>query len=221
MNDVGRDRFAWAKWLRCNATGFGIGGAAIYGLAYLLHGSKGAVGVGAALLESVSPKAENLVYWLAIGVAVGLAQWIFLRSRRAISGWWPVLTSAGVLVGGSIYVAMFASGNSFNANCVYLLWTLWGLAVGCLQWVLLARSQQRAGLWLVASVVAWPVGGLVSMVFFWRVAVPLVLENSGYVGIWGLSGPPLMWVSSFVFLGVAVGLVTGISLTFGLREKAE
>lgn len=127
--------------------------------------------------------------WIgATAVAAGLAWAIVLvtisiPNLEAIPRW--VLIGAGLLIG-SIFL----------------------VSIGGAQWLALRQVAARAGWWILANAIAWPLGVIVSII-----GIGLIPDGAA-LGLMILIG-----VASAVMMGVIVGAITGGFLVWLLRDR--
>jgi hypothetical protein len=146
----------------------------------------------------------RLLLPLWAGFLVGLFQWLALR---------PYLTHAAdwLVNGGLGWAAAFALG----LLVIQLLGGLWGtllayllfgLIIAVLQWPVLRREIPNALAWVIASVVGWALGALISQLVLGAVAAGRppnqVLESALVSGLTGL----------------VAGAVTGLALVWIVRQ---
>ena len=89
---------------------------------------------------------------LGIGVAVGLVQWIQLRTLMPQSGWW--ILASGIGWGLSLAIARLIG----TGLALELRGTLIGIITGLSQWLLLRRAFHQAWWWIVTSALGWTAG---------------------------------------------------------------
>lgn len=75
------------------------------------------------------------------------------RVEWAFGLWWVFATALGWVVGFAVCEALKDFVESFNADGVVI-----GVAVGILQWLVLRRRINRAGWWILASIIGFAVG---------------------------------------------------------------
>jgi hypothetical protein len=129
--------------------------------------------VGLALGESAA---------FAVGIPVGLAQWIVLRKKLERAEWWIPASAAGWAAGYALLVAMFPPQATVLAGGAL------GVALGLAQWFVLRRRVARSWWWIVVSTLGWAVG----LTGF--LGAPLVGSIAGAVT--GLALEPLLRYSS-------------------------
>lgn len=84
------------------------------------------------------------------GVAIGVLQWIVLRSLVAQAAWWILASMLGWLLGWSI-IAIFPA---------QFIWegAILGLTTGIAQWFILRKWVPQAFWWPLISTLAWIIG---------------------------------------------------------------
>ncbi len=140
----------------------------------------------------------------AFSLVVATLHWRVLRGAARVSAWWIPATTLGIVVGALLGVWVIdmvlrffechpRSSTFFGTFCVYsttahiVSWSF-GLAtvgpvLGAAQWLVLRpRMENRAGLWILACVFGFMVGGLVmSASMFAHYPVPLAILTLGVV----------------------------------------
>jgi len=120
------------------------------------------------------------------GFWVGLLQWLILRAHIDRAGAWVLATVGACAVAGLVMVGVGA----FDADLGwYVGVSIFGIALGVLQWVVLRTNVPNAGWWILVSTVGW------------AVALPFG----------DLNGPP--------GLGGLYGVVTATALVRLLRQE--
>ncbi len=100
---------------------------------------------------------------MAIGVAVGLLQWLVLRSKFQEGGWWVLLSGAGWATGHTVVGAL-------QMDIVVLQGMVIGTVLGIVQWFILQRWVRRAAWWIPISGLGWAVGPILGPVLTGAVA---------------------------------------------------
>jgi hypothetical protein len=190
----------WRRWTVATAAGEIIGFAAP-----ALAGAAAA----AAGLSDLAMLVVMIPAGMVEGAVLGAAQWLVLRSL------WPRLdgrlwTLATALAAGLAYlIGMLPSTlgglpslpPALVIAVAFPLGTLFLLSIGGAQWLVLRRHAERAGWWILANAVAWPLG----------VAVPLlaltVLPDGTPLPLIAVTG-----VVSSLGMGLVVGAITGLAL---------
>lgn len=144
--------------------------------------------------------------------AIGIAQWLILRSQVSWAGWWLLAMVVGGTVGGAVgggvggalAVALAGFGMEPLGGVVGLgvILTVFGIT----QWLILRQQVSRAGWLVLASVVGLGVG----------------------LGVYGALSGPAGWLLGVVVsgagLGAVYGAITGGALVWLLHQpvpKAE
>lgn len=89
---------------------------------------------------------------LGIGLAVGILQWLVLRSRIPDAYWWIVATAGGWAIGWMVVMFVVEPGSGVLAGALI------GAVVGLTQWLVLRQHVPLADWWLVVSTLGWVVG---------------------------------------------------------------
>lgn len=145
------------------------------------------------------------------GAALGYAQSLVLRrhlpqvNRRA----WVLASALGAVVAYSIGMlpssigdferfspALLAAGGS-------LLGLVFLLSMGLPQWFILRRHLPRAGWWVGANALAWPLGVLVPVVGM------MLVPDAAPLPVWVAVG-----ILSGLLMGLVVGAITGATLDY-------
>jgi hypothetical protein len=88
----------------------------------------------------------------AVGLVVGLAQWVALRKQIECSEWWVLASGIGWAAGRGLVVAVFPPQSTI------LIGGTLGAALGLAQWLILRRHVVQAWWWIVVSALSWAVG---------------------------------------------------------------
>lgn len=155
---------------------------------------------------------------LGEGAVLGFAQWWVLRRYLpSLSGRaWVLATALAAGLAWIIGVTLSTLGSSARLSpaiviaLAVVLGIIFLLTMGGAQWWVLRRHLARAGWWIAANAIAWPVGVLVPVI-----ALSLVPD-----------GTPLGWIAvtgivSGILMGVVVGAITGVALVMLLRPRPE
>lgn len=86
---------------------------------------------------------------LWIGLAVGAAQWVLIRSRLDKSYWWVIASMAGWGFGHLAVVSWLPETLREWAGVPI------GLSLGLAQWIVLHGQMLRSGWWILISVLGW------------------------------------------------------------------
>jgi serine/threonine-protein kinase len=86
---------------------------------------------------------------LWIGLALGVGQWVLIRSRLENSFWWVLASLVG-----------WAIGHLAVINWLPVAMREWaglpiGLTLGVAQWIVLRKLMPRSGWWIVISALGW------------------------------------------------------------------
>ncbi len=140
---------------------------------------------------------------------------------------WVMVSTLGWLLGGVLFFDLALIGV--------------GLVIGLLQWVALRPHISRAGQWVVASAVGWAIGWAFIVLFLPHqaglflgavvgaalgLAQWLVLRQQFHRAGWWIVISTLGWAAGLtgllgsLFVGTAVGVVTGVAMELYLRFPA-
>ena len=189
-NQMNTDRGYWLAWFLASAMGYGMG--ALLGL-YFAYG-----------LFDRDPFDITMGVTLGtvMGATGGYFQWVVLRERIAGAGWW---TLASALALGLAVGAVVAADTGENyAMAGLLIGSIFGVASGILQWLILRRKIARAGWWVLANLLGSMFGAM---------AIPIaaaISESSN----WNLG----VMLFGLVF-GAGNGAITGAALVWLLRQS--
>lgn len=203
----------WLRWVLATAAGEFVG-----------FGVPAAVGAAAtwAIERMVGTFAEIAMVGVMIfagvveGAVLGFAQWLVLRryiqnmARRE----WVLATALAAGVAWTIGMQPSTLGEMATVNSralvggAVLLGAVFVASIGFAQWLVLRRYIQKAGCWVLANAIAWPLG--VALPFGGLAMVP----EGAPVVVWVVVGV----VSGFL-MGVVVGAITGIALVWLLRTR--
>jgi hypothetical protein len=156
-------------------------------------------GVLAIFVVPVTTPVRAIIAGAIGGAALGLIQWLVLKSRLPLlSIWWVAATSVGMAVGLAIGTAFLGSETAGNA----LLWrgAITGLCIGIGQWIILRQvlPLPQSIIWIGVVSVGWALGWFVTR------AAGIDLNLKWYV--FGISG------------ALTFQLLTGLTLYFLLRS---
>lgn len=210
----------WGRWVLVNALAEMIG-----------------LGLSALLTASVFLQfEEQLGVWLGAlvivlgstileGTAVGLGQWLVLRSVLPwlkARTWW-LATSAGAFVAWVLGMipstVMNTTADAGNAPAPEMSdWLVFGMAalmglvlgpvLGLPQWLVLRRRVAGAGWWVVANAVAWAAG--MALIFFVVALVPAGDLTPATV---------VIILGGLALAGAVVGAIHGIALVWLLVRR--
>ena len=156
-------------------------------------------GLLASFVVPVTTPLRALIAGAIGGAALGLVQWLILKSRLSLlSIWWVVATSVGMAVGlaaGTILLGSETGGNE-------LLWrgAITGLGIGIAQWIILRQvlPLPQSVIWVVVLSIGWALG--------WFVTRSAGIDLSPKWYVFGMSG------------ALAFQIFTGLALYFLLRS---
>jgi hypothetical protein len=106
---------------------------------------------------------NGLVIALLVGGLIGFAQWLVLRERLTVNGWWVVASAVGlgaaflisVVASQFEFLSMITRGSGSKIFGSLTFGLLAGLLVGVLQMPLLARRFARTGWWILFNAIGW------------------------------------------------------------------
>ena len=194
------ERTFLAKWIAVTCGGFVLGLPVSFIVAH----------IGQAFLWG--GKETNLAVAPCIGAAVGCAQWLMLRSRIAVSGWWVLACAIGVGVPFMVPIILdevgflphLPGGKILGFAIVGIIG---GLLSGLLQMPLLRPHFAKAGWWILASSIGWGV--------CWLSFVILRIGDRLLSSITGEIAPFVVGLVVFLALPmgpILLGVVTGVGL---------
>ncbi len=94
-----------------------------------------------------------------LGAALGLAQWVVLKTERGGMGWWILATAAGFAVGGLL---MYANVPGLDALGPGKAIIQFGLFPAIFQWLALRGRVYQAGWWILITLIGWPLAFLLN-----------------------------------------------------------
>jgi len=156
-------------------------------------------GVLANLLGPVTTPLKAVLAGAVAGAALGLVQWLVLRTRLPLPFWWFVATSAGMAVGlaiGTVFLGSETAGNE-------LLWRalITGVCIGLAQWIVFQPVLPYSFIWIGVIGLSWVAG--------WFITRAFGVDLSFKWAVFGSSG------------ALTFQLITGIALYFLLRSVQE
>ena len=157
-------------------------------------------GVLAVFVVPVTTPVRALIAGAIAGAALGLIQWLILKSRLpSLSIWWVAATGIGFAIGlaiGTVFLGSETGGNE-------LLWrgTITGLCIGLAQWIILRQvlPLPQSVLWIGVVCLGWAMG--------WFVTRAAGIDLSAKWYVFGMSG------------ALAFQLLTGLALYFLLPSS--
>ena len=155
-------------------------------------------GLLANLVGSVTTPVRGLLAGAIAGVALGLIQWLILKTRfPQLPIWWIVATGAGMGIGLAISTAVLGSETAGSD----LLWrgVITGFCIGAAQWIVFRQfvPLPQSVIWVGVVGIAWALG--------WFVTRSAGIDLSPRWAVYGISG------------ALTFQLVTGLALYFLLR----
>lgn len=139
---------------------------------------------------------EGVIGGLLVGLTVGLAQMVALRSRIATDAEWVIATAIGLAAGVALSVALV--GAATNVDDTLMRAPLTGLLLGLAQWIVLRKRVRFALVWLPTVTILYTLA--------WYITAQVIGESldNGFV-VFGSSG------------AIVYQLVTGLVLWMLLR----
>jgi len=152
-----------------------------------------------ALVGGVTTPVEGVIGGAATGAVIGLAQWLALRRRLALTPWWIAATAVGMGVGLALGIALF--GTDTAGITLPLRGLVTGASIGIAQFALLRGNTARAFVWPIVVACSWAIGWLVTR----AVGVDLALQWS----VFGAAG------------ALTFQLLTGLALAWLLPQATQ
>jgi hypothetical protein len=145
---------------------------------------------------------------LLAGVIIGLAQWLFLRRYVSHSFDWVFNLAASWVAGYTIalFVVDLLAGSFLG---MLLGFILFGVIVALFQWPVLHREIPSLWMWILANVVGWTLGALLS-----QLVIAALFGNDP-------SNLVLMTFVNSAVVGLVAGLITGLALVRIVREPEQ
>jgi hypothetical protein len=159
----------------------------------------------ALLVNQIELGIARIIVPLFAGLLIGLAQWVVLRQFLTDCRDWMLNLTASWVAGysiGLLVVDLFS--NSFIGLLVSYI--LFGLIVALFQWPILRREVPHIFPWILANVLGWTLGALVSQL----VVILLFGVNPG--------GQLLIIVINSAVIGLIAGGITGLALVLIVRQ---
>lgn len=213
------ERTSLAKWILFTAGGAVIGLFVAFPVAYICQ-------------PFLWPGKEvNLPLAPSAGAVVGCAQWLMLRKRFAVRGWWVPASAVGVgspfVIGEILCRAGFLPEprGIVGLLCVTGLGIASGLFSGVLQMPLLRPHVAKSGWWIVASSIGWGIFVLAFATVASGTLVGIFMGTFG--GIMGGSPIVAMVVTGSAFFvnlimgPILLGVVTGVGLLWMPRLPVQ
>ena len=204
--DPGAGRL-WLPWALATALGELVG---------FIAPTLAGVGIGALGLPDPAMAVGVSLAGIVEGGVLGYAQWLVLRrflpQIRARD--WVAATAAGALVAYGIGMLPSTIGDVSRFSTATLalggalLAAVFLLSIGAPQWAVLRQALPRAGWWIPANALAWPLGVLVPIVGM------MLVPDGAPTPVWIAVG-----IASGLLMGLVVGLITGAALDRMRRKK--
>lgn len=135
--------------------------------------------------------------WAIMGAVLGAGQALLLRRQMRDAWLWIVATAAGLGIGVTVAAVVFSP--IAGLGDLFVVGAVSGLLLGLAQLLVLRRSYERSGWWILASTIGWAVG--------------LVL----FIGVEAANLADLLL--ELASLGLVANLPGGLLLTFFLRPQ--
>jgi len=166
-----------------------------FGLRWVLATTVGWV-VGFAICEAFEAFLGpfTVVEGAVIGISVGIGQWLVLKGRINRAGWWILASIIGFAVGKAVGDAFAHVSGAVGMG---LTGAAIGASVGIAQWFVLRRHVVRAEWWVLASVLAWAVGGGIirgEEAGGWPTETAYVIGAAGAAVAGAMTGASLVWL---------------------------
>jgi hypothetical protein len=153
------------------------------------------------------------------GACFSFAQWLVLRKYiKNIEKQWILYTAIAAGLAWIIGMLPSSLGDPTKIPITILVPTVLFLAIffllsiGTAQWLVLRKHVQKAGWWIMANAIAWPLG--VATTF-----IPISLVPDGApIGLWIAAG-----ITGGIMMGATVGAITGwflVKLLSAYKEAA-
>ena len=113
-----------------------------------------------ALVGGVTTPLDGAIGGAATGAVLGLAQWLVLRRRLALTPWWIAATATGMGAGLALGIALLGTDTAGIALPLRSLVT--GTGIGIAQFALLRGTTARALVWPLVVAGGWALGWLVT-----------------------------------------------------------
>ncbi len=136
------------------------------------------------------------------GLLLGISQWILLRKRFDKASLWIVFNTVGfpaALFTRNAFVSYFIRGFEYTTSKLIPI-LIFGLIIGVLQWLILNRTLQKSGWWIIVNLIAWP--------------LPMALLH--FYG--PIMGETFMFLLNYLISGLISGGITGLILYLLLKN---
>jgi hypothetical protein len=182
------------------------------------------------VLDTIDVYRIQTLTGLILGFAIGLAQWLILRSYIVVSFWWAPATAlgwavayiSGTYIADDLYEALEAMTYSYIGSTYMelgdvLLGLMFGTFVGFSQCAAFKRRVPRVEFWLITNAVAW--------VLVLAILTPFMRDAP-----WGLFDAThqvyqaerlLRRAASMFWVFSTLGLTTGLTLLWLLRQRSR
>ena len=141
---------------------------------------------------------------VAIGLGLGVGQWLFLRRRLDAAAWWIVATLIGFGLAGAAMGVGTTDELARRGLTSEVVGFVLGAAAGVAQWVVLRRESGRAIWWIPANTAAFGLGWFV----MWRLDYDLYSDEI------------VPFLVNLALLVVPFVLISAFTLRWILRPRA-
>ncbi len=199
----------WFMWILATTVGFAVGGAVGGGLGSVLADMEA---------ERRLPVAGE-TYWalqaaaiyVPVGALAGALQWLVLRRALPGTRWWTWLSIAGYALGSVAGVkAFFLAGRLEGLDDLIAAFASGGFTIGVLQWSTLRVNTAKAGWWILANTVLFPLAFVPALLRF------RFLSYLGWYEVYVKANIDSVVTGGIA--GIVVGTVTGAVLVWLLAR---
>jgi len=154
-----RDLLFWLRWVMASTGAILLGFGILYASVFLAK---------AAVPGTNEDRLVGVLMFPVLGTALGVLQWLVIRTRIPKAGWWVLLTGAGMLAAmpvaaGVVEVINRAMGSQWSWESmpeVLLLYGFIGFILALAQLPVLWPHISRAAFWPLTGIVGWVALGL-------------------------------------------------------------
>lgn len=189
-NQRNTGREYWLAWLLASVMGYGMGAVLGGSFAYRFFPT------------DTYDAANGITLGIVMGAAGGYFQWVVLRERIAGAGLWGLASALGF--GLAMGAPAATNPDQDPAMAGFVILSVFGVAGGILQWLILRRNVPQAAWWLLGNILGALVGA---------VAILMAIAISD-TGNWDLA-----LMSFGLVFGAGNGAITGAVLVWLLRQS--
>lgn len=153
-------------------------------------------------IQDISLGVARILVPLLAGILIGLAQWLVLRGYVTASHDWIINHTGGWVIGYMIgfFLVQYLSRNAIGSIIGFVLF---GIIIAVFQYPVLRREIPHVWSWILANIVGWGLGALVSqfvLAALARSANPSLIGgtvlSTGITGLIGgsITGIALIWI---------------------------